>query len=419
MTMFFGKSAKQPAMSITEHEAQFAPDLHMAILAEPNKVGRTLLYFITITFLGSLYWSSCSYLDEISVAQGHVIPSSREQIIQSLEQGTLAEMLVQEGDTIEKGQILMRIDETRSDASYQEGRERWAALTAQTVRLHAEAFGEKLVFPDELASEPELIARETQAYLSRRRSLDESIAGLNRSLDLGQRELAITEPLVKKGLASELELIKLNRQLNDVRTQISDRKSRYETDANAELVKAGSELSQVTENLRGKKDSLTKMTIRAPVRGIVKNIRLTTIGGVIQSGQDLLEILPLDDQLLIEAFVKPSDVANLHPGLPAVVKLTAYDFGTYGGLTGIVELMSPDTVKDERAKGKSSNPVPLEDAFYRLLVRTTKSELHAKGQTFPVMPGMMANVEIRTGEKTVAEYIFRPIKRIKEALREK
>ena len=417
--MAFRKKARNPSLTITEHEALFAPDLHMAILAEPNKVGRQLLYFITLSVIGTLIWASFSYVDEITVAQGHVIPSSREQVIQSLEQGTLSEILVREGDTIEKNQVLMRIDETRSDAYYQEEYARWAALTAQTSRLHAEAAGAPLRFPDTIADNPELIRRETQAYQSRRKALDESIAGLNRSLELGEREFAITEPLVKKGLASELELIRLNRQLNDIRTQILDRKSRYETDANAELVKAAAELSQVTENMRGKKDSLSKMTIRSPVRGIVKNIRLTTIGGVVQSGQDLLEVLPLDDQLLIEAFVKPSDVANLHPGLSAVVKLTAYDFSTYGGLTGTVELMSPDTVKDERTKGRPSNPVPLEDAFYRLLVRTNSSVLYAKGQSFPVMPGMMANVEIMTGSKTVAEYIFRPIKRIKEALREK
>ena len=400
-------------------QAPYATDLHLAILTTPNRLGRVLLYTCGGALVAGLTWASFFHLDEITTAQGRVISFSREQVIQSLEAGTLSELPIHEGDQISKGQILLRIDETRSSAAYQEGRERWLALLVQNARLQAEAYNIPLVFPRDLDERPDLKERETLAFQSRRKALDDAMAGLTASLVLAEKELAITEPLVKKGLVSEIDLIRLRRQINDVRTQMSERLNKYQSDANTELAKTSAEAAQVAENLRGREDTLSRMTIRAPVNGIVKNIRLTTIGGVVQSGQDLLEIVPIDDQLLIEAFVKPSDVALLRPGLAATIKITAYDYSTYGGIKGIIEIMSPDTVKDERAKGKGPNPVQLEDSFYRLLIKTDVAYLEAKGQQFPIIPGMTANVEIKTGDKSVAEYIFRPIKRVREALRER
>lgn len=405
--------------SLPPQQKLFASDLHLAILAAPNRLGRILVYTCGAAVVIALLWSILFRLDEVTVAQGRVIPFSREQVIQSLEPGTLAELLVREGDQVIKGQPLLKIDETRSDASYQEARERWFALLAQGARLQAEAYGKDLRFPPELEGRSELIERETLAFESRKRALEDAVAGFTQSLELAEREQNITEPLVKKGLVSELELIRLRRQINEIKTQMTERKNRYASDANTELSKIAAEAAQVSENIRGRIDTLSRMVIKAPVNGIVKNIRLTTIGGVVQSGQDLLEIVPLDDQLLVEAFVKPSDVALLRPGLGATVKITAYDYSTYGGLKGVVEIMSPDTVKDERAKGKGPNPVALEDSFYRLLIKTDRAYLVAKGETFPIIPGMTANVEIRTGDKSVAEYIFRPVKRIREAMRER
>jgi len=224
---------------------------------------------------------------------------------------------------------------------------------------------------------------------------------------------------VRRGLISEVDLLRLNRQLTDLRGQLAERRNRYVADANTELVRVAAELQQAREVMAGREDSLSRMTIRAPMTGIVKNVRLTTLGGVIQPGQDLLEIVPSEDSLLIEAFIRPADVAFLRPGLPATVKLSAYDFASYGGLTAVIQHLSPDAMRDERAQGRTRNPVALDESFYRLLVRTDRAHLEHRGEILPIIPGMTATVEIRTGEKTVFEYLVRPMLRVREAMRER
>ena len=282
------------------------------------------------------------------------------------------------------------------------------------ARLQAEVFGKALQFPDEVKKHPELVRNETESYEARRRSLNENVAGLTQSLKLSEEEINKTKPLVAKGLISDIELTKMMRQANDVRIQITERRNKYRADANLELARAESELAQAKENVAGREDVLNRTIIRASVRGTVKNIRVKTIGGVVQPAVDIMEIVPLDDQLLIEAKIKPKDVAFLRPGLPAMVKITAYDFSVYGGLQGKLDHISADTLNEER-RGMA----PGEDTYYKVLVKTDSSSLKRGDKTFPIMPGMTTTVDIRTGEKTVLEYLLKPVFKSREAFRER
>ena len=385
---------------------------------DERRASKTLVWATGITLLIGLAWASWFQLDEITRGQGKVIPSSREQVIQSLDTGILSEMLVREGNLVEKDQPLLQIDDARSGAVYREAQEKFMSLSAQAARLKAEAYGTPLNFPPELRQEPGLIQQETQAYNARKRALTESLRALDSSLDTVTRELNMTEPLVKQGVMSEVELLRLRRQQSDLMGQRAERQNRYLTDANNELVRVASELSQTKESASAREDAFRRTTIRSPMKGVIKNVQVTTVGGVIQAGQPILEIVPTEDEMLVEAYVKPADVAFLKVGQKAVVKLTAYDFNKYGGLEGVLEHLSPDTLRDERQK-KPGNPVELEEGLYRILVRVKETEGLRNGLKLTPSPGMTATVEIRTGHKSVLEYLFRPLQSVTQALRER
>ena len=380
----------------------------------------TLLVWATgITLLAALLWAGFFELDEITRAQGKVIPSSREQVIQSLDAGVLSELLVREGSTVEKDQVLLRIDDTRSGAVYREAQEKYSALLAMASRLRAESTHSSApVYPPELKAESILVAQENQAFRARRRALDESLKALDVSIAAVTRELALTEPLVQQGVMSEVELLRLRRQQSDLMGQRAERLNRYLTDANNELVRVNSELSQTKENASAREDAFNRTTLRSPMKGVVKNVQVTTVGGVIQAGQPILEIVPTEDEMLVEAYVKPADVAFLKVGQPAVVKLTAYDFNKYGGLDGVVEHLSPDTLRDERQR-RPGTPIELEEGLYRILVRIQNAREVRHGLALEPTPGMTAMVDIRTGQKTVLEYLFRPLQNVSMALRER
>ncbi len=385
---------------------------------DERRVSRMLLGFTVATVLIALLWAGFFQLDEITRAQGKVIPSSREQVIQSLDAGVLSELLVREGSIVEKDQVLLRIDDARAGAVYREAQEKYLALLAMASRLRAEAYGAALTFPPELQAEQALIRQETQAYTARRRALDESLRALDISIGALRRELTITEPLVSQGVMSEVELLRLRRQQSELMGQRAERLNRYITDANNELVRVNSELSQTKENASAREDAFRRTTLRSPMKGVVKNVQVTTVGGVIQAGQPILEIVPTEDEMLVEAYVKPADVAFLKVGQPATVKLTAYDFNKYGGLDGVVDYISPDTLRDERQK-RPGTPVELEEGLYRILVRIQNAREVRHGLKLDPTPGMTAMVDIRTGQKTVLEYIFRPLQSISMALRER
>lgn len=355
-------------------------------------------------------------MEEVTRGQGSVIPSSREQIVQSLDPGIIHEMKVKEGDIVEKGQILLTLDDTRSSAVLRESEAKVLNLQAIVTRLQSEAYGVPLNFSEEI---PDSIKeREQAAYLARYRLMLDAVNGLSQSKALIDREIAITEPMVKRGVMSEIELLRLQRQSSDLAQQISDRKNKYATDANNELVQSESELAQARENMAMRADPVERSQIKAPLRGIVKNIRINTLGGVVQAGQDILEIVPLDDKLLVQAYISPKDVAFIHPGQDALVKISAYDYSIYGGLNGKVTLLSPDTLQDERRPSELKlNP---DQSYYRILVETEGNYITDKeGKRLDITPGMTATVDIRTGEKTVFQYLIKPITRMKQALQER
>ena len=385
---------------------------------DERQASKTLIWATAITLFLGLGWASFFELDEITRGQGKVIPSSREQVIQSLDSGVMSEMFVREGSVVEKDQILLRIDDARSGAVYREAQEKYLALLALSSRLKAEAYGTSLVFPDELKAEPALMRQELQAFNARKLALSESLRSLDASLSSVTRELTITEPMVRQGVMSEVELLRLKRQQSELMGQRAERQNRYLTDANNELVRVASELSQTKESATAREDAFRRTTIKSPMKGVVKNVQITTVGGVVQAGQSILEIVPTEDEMLVEAYVKPAEVAFLKVGQPAVVKLTAYDFNKYGGLDGVLEHLSPDPLRDEKQR-KPGNPVELEEGLYRIIIRVKPSPELRNGLRLTPSPGMTASVEIRTGYKTVLEYIFRPLQNVSQALRER
>jgi adhesin transport system membrane fusion protein len=330
----------------------------------------------------------------------------------------LSELFVREGSVVEKDQVLLRIDDARSGAVFREAQEKYLSLSALASRLRAEAYGTALVFSPALNDHPALMQQELQAFNARKRALTQSLQALDTSLAAITRELTITEPMVRQGVMSEVELLRLQRQQSDLMGQRAERQNRYLTDANNELTRVSSELSQTKENALAREDAFRRTTIRSPMKGIVKNVQITTVGGVVQAGQPILEIVPTEDEMLVEAYVKPSEVAFLKVGQPVVVKLTAFDFNKYGGLDGVLEHLSPDTLQNEKQR-RPGNPVELEEGLFRILVRVKDATQERNGRLLIPTPGMTASVEIQTGYKTVLEYIFRPLQNVSQALRER
>lgn len=356
-------------------------------------------------------WAYQGRLDEVTVGAGKVVPSTREQVVQSLEGGILAELLVREGDEVQVGKVLARLDRTRIESTVGESSARLQAALATAARLQAEVGGTPLVFPATVAADPALVRAETALYQSRQNSLRETVQGLEETLALILRELTLTESLVAQGAASDVEVLRLKRQVSDLRTKISDTRSQSLVRAREELAKANAEIETQTSVTRGRVDALSRTTVVSPVKGIVKNIEVNTVGGVIPPNGKLLEIVPVDEQLLVETRIAPRDVAFIYPGQRAVVKVTAYDYAIYGGLEGQVVNISPDTIQDE---------VKRDQFYYRVFVRTTQDFLsNADGRRFPIAPGMVTTADIHTGSKTVWEYLVKPLNRAREALRER
>ncbi|WP_145537075.1 HlyD family efflux transporter periplasmic adaptor subunit [Yersinia alsatica] len=370
-----------------------------------------IVWLMLVGMIVMFIWAYFASLDEVTVGTGKVTPSSRAQLIESLDGGIINELLVHEGAIINKGQILARLDPTRFQSNYGEAAARVRTLRASSERLRAELTGAALAFSVDTLKEPELVARETQFYLSRRQNLNETVSNLQQSLKLVQQELRMTEPLVAKGAASQVEVIRLQRQVSDLRGKIDEARNQYAVRAREEQLKNNADLDAQLQVVSGKQDQLTRTTLISPVRGIVKDIQVSTVGGVLQPGGKLMEIVPIEEQLLIETRINPRDIAYIRPGLPATVKITAYDSSIYGNLNGEVETVSPDTLQDE---------VKRDQFYYRIYVRTNRADLTNKaGKSFPILPGMVASVEIKTGQKTVLDYLIKPLNKVNEALRER
>ena len=371
-----------------------------------------VIWLSAVLLLAFFTWAWFFQIDEVSSGSGQVIPTSREQRIQSLEGGILAELRVREGQVVDKGEVLARLDPTRGESSVEETAARYRAALAASARLHAEIQGSDTPsFPAELKGYPQLIATESALLRSRRSALAETTSGLNQALSLVRKELDITRSLLSSGAASNVELIRLERQRAELDLKIGEARAAYMLRAREELAKAEAEVKSLQSVVRGRADALDRMTLHSPVRGIVKALDVTTIGGVIPPNGSLMTLVPLDDQLLIEARISPRDIAFIHPGQEALVKVTAYDYAIYGGLKGQVVTIAPDAVRDE---------VKREVLYYPVMVRTESDALVNKaGKRFPIVPGMMASADIRTGQKTIWQYITKPFNKAGEALRER
>lgn len=379
---------------------------------EVRLVRSTRIIWVFAALLGAaLVWSYFATLDEVSTGAGRVVPTMREQVIQSLEGGILAELHVRQDDIVEPGQILAQLDPTRTESNVEESAARYRAALASSARLEAEVNQTPLIFPDELDAFPQLRAAETELYQARQQSLSESLGWISESIELVQSELAINESLTDVGAASNVEVIRLKRQLVELQLKQVEVRSQYIVLAREELADANAEVEALSSVVRGRVDSLTRLTLRSPVRGIVKNIEVSTINGVIPPNGRLMDIVPLDDQLLIEARISPRDIAFIHPGQRANVKVSAYDYAIYGGLEGSVTSISADTIQDE------TDP---DVYYYRVFIQTeTDALINDAGQRFSIVPGMIATVDIHTGSKTVFDYLIKPFNRAQEALRER
>ncbi len=387
------------------------PDL--GDLDEMRATRSTRVIWLVTLFLAAFFaWAWFFEIDEVSSGSGKVIPTSRDQVIQSLEGGILSKLNVREGQIVEKGTVLAQLDPTRGESSVEETAARYRAALAARARLEAEVAGRAQInFPAELNDWPDLKAAETSLFHSRRASLNETVSGLTQALTLARRELGINQSLIASGAASNIEVIRLQRQVADLELKLSEARSQYMVQSREEFAKADADVTSLQSVVRGREDMLDRTTLIAPLRAIVKSLDVTTIGGVIAPGGSVMTLVPVGDQLLVETRISPRDIAFIHPGQSALVKVTAYDYSIYGGLEGKVETIAPDTLRDE---------VKPEIVYYRVLVRTDSDVLTTQSsKQLPITPGMVTTTDIRTGRKTVWDYITKPLNKTREALRER
>ncbi|MDC0611975.1 HlyD family type I secretion periplasmic adaptor subunit [Vibrio sp.] len=455
---------KEGYNELSADELEFVEDKSAALLLNTPHNARIMLWVICAFFIIGVIWSSFAVIDKVTVGQGKVIPSSQIQVVQNLEGGLVKQILVKEGEHVEKGQQLLLIDDTRFRSDYREREQEVSNLTANVVQLSASLnsveinnnFNEKnwqesvkvnydnLNFPVNLIeNKPQLVQRQKAQYIQDLDNLKNQIStvdqqvkqkqqdlvelqarvtNLKQSYEYAQKELAITKPLADEGVVPQIELLKLQRQVNDTRRDMTsselkiplakasvreailnriDAAQQFKSDQQQKLNQAQDKLSALTESAVGLEDKVNRTVVVSPVAGTVKTLNVNTVGGVIQPGMDIVEIVPSEDTLLVEAKIAPQDIAFLRPNLPAIVKFTAYDFSKYGGLEGTLEHISADTSQDDEG-----------NSFYIVRVRTYATTLNNNGD-LPIIPGMTASVDIITGKRTVMDYLLQPILRAK------
>lgn len=428
------------------------PEVSKALVEDAPRVVRlTIWTLIGFTlFLG--LWAHFAEIDEVTRGEGKAIPSSKLQKISNLEGGIISELFVHEGQVVEPGDPLLRLDPTRFQSNVGETEADRVAMALRVERLSAEVEGRELVIPDELRQKaPGQAESEEALFRSRQQQLRDEVAGLEQqlvqkqqeqrefvskqgqyrnSLELLRQEIAISEPLVAEGAISKVEVLRLKRSEVEVRGQleatnlaipraesaikeveqkVAETRSRFRSEALTQLNEARTDLNKAEATGKALEDRVNRTLVTSPVRGIVKQLLVNTIGGVIQPGSDLVEIVPLDDTLLVEARIRPQDIAFLHPGQKAMVKFTAYDYTIYGGLQADLEQIGADTITDEDG-----------NSFYLIKLRTRKSHLGSDEKPLLIIPGMVASVDIMTGKKSILSYLLKPIIRARaEALRER
>jgi adhesin transport system membrane fusion protein len=421
----------------------FVADADSAMVAQDPLRARMAIRAVFVVLVVFVAWAYFAELDEITKGEGKVIPSKQLQVVQSLDGGIISDILIREGQTVRKDQILLKIDATRFLSGFRENRATYLALLAKAARLRAVAEGAGFVPPDEvLKEEPGLVEQEKMLYRKRREELDTQI-GIARvqlqqrnqelleararneaaaqGLDLTSQELEITKPLVATGAVSDVDLLRLQREVTrysgeksqtaaqisrlraaiaEAQTRITNVELEFRNEARTELAETQAKINSLGESSIALSDKVKQAEIKSPMNGTVKRLLFNTIGGVVPPGKDIIEIVPLEDTLLLEAKINPRDIAFLHPGQLAKVKFTAYDFAIYGSLDGVLEHIGADSLTDD--KGNS---------FYLVRVRTNKASL---GINLPIIPGMVAEVDILTGKKSVLSYLMKPVLRAKQ-----
>lgn len=378
----------------------------LARLENAHRGGHSWLILAAVLMAVFVVWASSFHIDEVARATGEVIASSRVQVIQSVDGGVLEQLLVKEGDRVKVGQVLARLEQTRFGASVGEVDARLFALKAKATRLRAEVIREKtLMFTPDLKSRaPETVAVETALFKQRKIGLDEEVRTMRVAVDLAQKELQLVEKLRTDGDASGSELLRVQRGLNEAEARLINRQNKFLEEARLELAKVEDEIAQSEQTLTRRKQEQSDSVFTAMVPGIVKNIRITTVGGVLRAGEELMQIIPADDALIIEAKVSTTDIARIVPDLEATIRFDTFDYTIFGGVKGKVEYVSADSLKEETSKGM--------DIYYRVrVVPDSHPVTTTTGRTLEILPGMTAQVDIRTGERTLMDYLLKPLRK--------
>ncbi len=391
------------------------PDQQREDLSGALRGSRWALWSLLLTSVVFFSWAYFAEIDQITRAPGSVISSARSQIIQSQDGGVIEELLVREGDVVQRDQVLVKIDGTRQQSSYLETRAKAAALAITVARLQAEVLGREPRFPPEAKAYPEFRDTQTMLFKKRQSAIKDELQSYENIKTIVQKELNMTRPLLKTGDVSATEVLRLERQIADTQSQITNRKNKYFQDTQAELSKALEDLAGVEQIMAQRKDQLTQTELRAPMHGIVKNVRVTTRGGVIRPGEEVMQIVPLEEDLVIEAKVSPADIAFIKTGMKATVKIDAYDYTIYGDLSGTLSYISADTLTENLNVQQGEQP------YYRVQVKTDGRKFSGRpDQKLDIQPGMTSMVEIKTGSNTVLKYLSKPvIKTLNQSLGER
>jgi adhesin transport system membrane fusion protein len=373
-----------------------------------------VIWLCGATVLVFLIWAAFAWIDEIVRAEGSMISSSRPQIIQNLEGGILAELAVAEGDIVERGDVLARLQGTMFQSSVDELSDQISAFEIRRMRLEAELAGQfDFYVPAKWAARTPGIVESERALLQARQSDFVSRSdGAQRVLTEAARERQLLENLLEDKIVSLIEVTRARKVHADARIKFDEIVTQTELDRAQEYSDVLKELGKLRQNLKGSTDQLDRTVLRSPLRGIVNKLAVTTIGGVVRPGEEILQIIPLDEELFVEARVKPENIAGVRPGQEATVKLSAYDYTIYGTLKGTVTLISADTFKDEQARDPDGNP------HYKVTLQVDTANLTERQSSLQIRPGMQASVELHTGSKTVLQYLMKPLYKSKQALRE-
>lgn len=386
--------------------ARIERDLRRALAqgddGEAHAAARPILWVCVALVVIFMAWASLASVDEVARGEGRVVPSSRVQIIQSLEGGIVQDLMVRQGDIVQAGQPLVQLDSNRFRSSAMESGTQVIALTAAIARLEAEVLGRSTIdFPPSIPAGDPVSASERSLFLARRHNLNATIQALADESAYARRQLAMVEPLTARGVVSEVEALRLGKDIAALTGRQTEVRNTYMQDAYTELAAKKAELAAQTQIFNQRQDQLKRTRLTAPVRARVNEVMITTRGGVVQPGEAIMQLTPIDDRLLVEARILPRDVAFIRQGMPARVKITAYDYSVYGDLPGRVEQISEDTIEEDTPRGKV--------AYYRVLVRTDRSYLRRGGETLPIRPGMVAEVDVKSGSRSVLSYILRPL----------